>query len=55
MYSMVGTFLMDIKHLCGGMVKDIYLEELNAPPFLYVENCGNCGVYVAAPRAMYLA
>jgi hypothetical protein len=22
------------EHLCGGMVKDMYLEELNAPPFL---------------------
>lgn len=25
---------MDNEHLCGGMVKDMYLEELNAPPFL---------------------
>jgi hypothetical protein len=25
---------MDSEHLCGGMVKDMYLEELNAPPFL---------------------
>ena len=27
------SFLMDNEHLCGGMVKDTCLEELNAPPF----------------------
>jgi hypothetical protein len=31
---MDGIFSMVSEHLCGGMVKDIYLEELNAPPFL---------------------
>lgn len=34
MRSMVGIYWMGVKHLCGGMVKDMYLEELNAPPFL---------------------
>lgn len=46
------SFSMDNEHLCGGMVKDMCLEELNAPPFLRFvgnahdaenyENCGNC-------------
>jgi hypothetical protein len=30
---MRSIFLMDSEHLCGGMVKDMCLEELNAPPF----------------------
>ena len=49
--SMDGTFSMDNEHLCGGMVKDTCLEELNAPPFCVswampttlgiVKNCKN--------------
>ena len=38
MRSMVGIYWMGVKHLCGGMVKDMYLEELNAPPFLRLYN-----------------
>lgn len=56
MRLMVGIYQMDIKHLYGGMVKDMYLEELNAPPFLVCdENLENCERCVAAPRAKYLA
>ena len=57
------SFLMDNEHLCGGMVKDMCLEELNAPPFLRFVgdahdargNWKNCGRDLAAPRAKYLA
>ena len=34
MHPMVGIYWMVSEHLCGGMAKDMYLEELNAPPFL---------------------
>lgn len=62
MRSTDGTFLMDNEHLCGGMVKDMCLEEHNCSSFLRfvgdahdAENYKNCGVCVAAVRAMYLA
>lgn len=37
MCSMDGTFLIDNEHRYGGMVKDMCLEELNAPPFFILK------------------
>ena len=44
MRSTDGTFLMDNEHLCGGMVKDMCLEEHNCSSFLrFVGDAHNAG------------